>query len=65
MMTFYGLLLQCSNGTTPCRSHLVKMFGDELVDDAIEQGYIREIRKNSSGEPVYQITLLGKDARDR
>ena len=63
-MVFYGLLMQFSNGTTPCRSHLEKRFDVELIDAAIDSGYIREIKRNSCDDPVYQITLLGREVRD-
>ena len=64
-MVFYGLLTQFSKGTTPCRSHLEKIYGAELVDAAIDRGYIEEIKRNSCDDPVYRLTSLGKEVRDR
>lgn len=63
-MSFYGLLMQFTNGTTPCRQHLMRRF-PKIVDQAIELGYIVEIRCNEDGDPVYAITELGKRIRDK
>lgn len=64
MNKFYGLLMQFTHGTTPCRKHLLKNYSPILIDESIELGYIVEIRKNAYGEAVYAITDLGKNIRD-
>ena len=62
---FYGMLMQFTKGTTPCRNHLARHYSTELIDEAIELGYIIQIRINETGDPVYAITDKGKELRDR
>ena len=62
--SYYGFLMQFTNNTTPCRSHLVRIFGEELVDECVQKGYIRVCRTNAFGEPVYTITEKGRAERD-
>lgn len=64
MNNFYGLFMQFTHGTTPCREHLLKKYPETLNDEAIELGYIAKICKNTYGDEVYDITNLGKNARD-
>lgn len=64
MNKFYAMLMQFSQGTTPSRSHLIRKYGEALVDEALSLGYIFELRKNAYGEPVYAITNEGKAVRD-
>lgn len=65
MNKFYSILMQFTNGTTPCREHLLRHYQASLVDEAIQLGYIVEIRKNSFGDSVYMITDSGRSVRDR
>ena len=62
---FYGMLMQFTQGTTPCRKHLIRHYSAELIDEAVELGYIVQIRTNETGDPVYAITDKGKELRDR
>lgn len=64
-MNFYGLLIQFTKGTTPSRKHLLKHHSSEIIDKAIDLGYIVETRRNTYNEPVYAITNLGKEVRDK
>lgn len=64
-MNFYGLLMQFTKGTTPSRRHLLKHYSSEMIDMAIDLGYIVEIRRNDYNEPVYAITDMGRDIRDK
>lgn len=64
-MNFYGMLMQFTRGTTPCREHLLKSHSADLIDAAIQLGYIREIHRNAYDDPVYMITDLGKNVRDK
>lgn len=32
---YYGMLMQFTNGTTSCRSHLSRHYSTELIDEAI------------------------------
>ena len=65
MNKFYAMLMQFSQGSTPSRSHLIRKYGEELVDEALSLGYIRERRKNAYGELVYEIKDEGKLIRDK
>ena len=65
MNEFFKMLVVFTNGNTPCRKYLVEKFSAELVDEAIREEYIIEIRKNDLGDPVYDITQKGKDKRDK
>ncbi len=64
MNEFYGLLVQFTGGTTPCREHLLRHHSEALVDEAIQLGYIAKIRENDDGDSVYAITKSGKNKRD-
>lgn len=64
MKDLYGLLMQFTNGTTPCRDYLLKNFPTEKVERALSLGYIIEIRKNAYNDSVYAITDLGRRYRD-
>lgn len=61
----YGLLSQFSNNSKSCKTHLEKKYSPDLLNFAIEKGYIVEIYKNKYGEPVYSITTKGKNYRDK
>lgn len=60
----HKLLMEFTHGTTPCRKHLVRRYGNELVDEALEKGYIVQIGVTDIGDPRYAITELGKKIRD-
>lgn len=61
---FYELLMQFTGGTTPSRKNLSKHYSENLIDEAINLGYIKEIGKNDIGDPVYGITESGRQTRD-
>ena len=65
MNKFYGILMQFTNGTTPCRNHLLRQYPATLIDEAVQLAYIVEIRKNNWGDPVYTITYSGRNIRDK
>ncbi|MDE6111190.1 MAG: hypothetical protein K2F65_04650 [Eubacterium sp.] len=60
----YGLLTQFSQGTTPSKTRLLRIYSSDLIDYAISKGYILQIGLNSYNEPIYSITLKGKALRD-
>lgn len=53
-----------THGTTPCHSHLSHKYGKELINEALENGYITPIGETPDGEIKYTITKSGKDFRD-
>lgn len=65
MNKYYELLMQFTNGTTPCRKRLLRKYDEALIDEAINLGYIEEVRKNDIHDPIYAITKLGKEIRDK
>lgn len=64
MGNYYGFLMEFTKGTTPCREHLVRRYGESVVDGAISSGYIMECGTNSWGDIKYTITSKGKKERD-
>jgi len=60
----YGLLSQFSNGTKPCRAHLLRKFSSELVEEAIRKAYITPCGQNQDGDTLYTLTAEGKHVRD-
>jgi len=64
MEKMYAFLCQFSNGTTPCRTHLVNKFSEEHLNYALEMEYIECCGHNSCGDEIYTITDKGKRARD-
>lgn len=65
MENFYGFLMEFTNGTTPCREHLLRRYSSKTIQEAIEKGYIQEYGKTSDGDIKYIITTLGKEMRDK
>lgn len=65
MKDFYGFLIEFSQGTTPRKEHLVRRYSEDKLQEALEKGYIKEYGKTSDGEPMYAITDLGKEIRDK
>ena len=64
MNPYYKLLIEFTNGSTPHEGLLYKRHGKDLVDKAIQSGYIIACGKNTYGETLYTITPLGKSLRD-
>lgn len=60
----YGFLMAFTHGTTPCYSHLYHKYGEELINEALKNGYIIPIGETPDGETKYAITKSGKDFRD-
>lgn len=60
----YGFLMAFTHGTTPCHSYLYHKYGEELINEALESGYIIPIGETPDGETKYAITKSGKDFRD-
>lgn len=60
----YGLLVQFSHGTTPSETHLMRHYSKDLIEYAIENGYIVQVGKNTYGDSIYTITENGKNIRD-
>lgn len=60
MEKMYAFLCQFSNGTTPCRTHLVNKFSEEHLNYALEMEYIECCGHNSCGDEIYTITAEGK-----
>lgn len=65
MNKFYSMLMQFTNETQCSRTHLQSNYSNELIDEALKNGYIVEIRNNVYGDPIYMITTKGKEKRDR
>ncbi|MCR5478639.1 MAG: hypothetical protein K6F27_02115 [Ruminococcus sp.] len=65
MNNLYGFLMEFTKGTTPRKEHLVRRYSEEMVKEALENGYITEYGKNNDGEMMYMITSLGKEFRDK
>lgn len=53
-----------THGTTPCHSHLSHKYGEELIKEALENGYIISVGETPDGETKYTITELGRNFRD-
>lgn len=64
MNEFYSLLMQFAQESEACRKHLLKNYDEDLINKAITNGYLYELRKNDIGDPVYAITEKGKRKRD-
>ena len=64
MNIFYNLLMEFTNGSTPCVGLLYRRHTKELVNEAIKLKYIVECGENTYGEILYTITSLGKSIRD-
>ncbi len=63
MKTMYEFLMAFTNGDYVCRNHLIKHYGKELFEEALEKKYIAEVGKTDIGDPQYYITELGKSMR--
>ncbi len=59
-----AMLYQFTNGTTPCKAHLIRHFSKDVLDWALQLHYIKEYGCNTSGETIYTITELGREFRD-
>lgn len=46
----YGFLMAFTHGTTPCYSHLYHKYGEELINEALKNGYITPIGETPDGE---------------
>lgn len=64
MNEYYKILIEFSQGTTPCRSHLIRRHGIDLLTKCIQNNYIIKIGENSNGDAIYSITNIGKQKRD-
>ena len=64
MNKYYKLLMEFTNGSTPYAGLLYRRHAKDLVDEAIQLGYIVACGKNTYGETLYTITPLGKSLRD-
>ena len=64
MNDYYTMLMEFTQGTTPCWTHLTRRFSEKLVRSAIELGYIVQIGCNSNNDPIYAITEKGIKKRD-
>lgn len=55
------MLILFSQGCTQDRTRLLNQYPEELVDEAIKKGYIREVQKDAFGVPIYAVTDSGKE----
>ena len=53
-----------TNDNHPCESHLVHKYGKEMLEEALNNGYITTFGLTSDGETQYTITEKGKNKRD-
>lgn len=58
---FYKMLILFSRRSMHDRTRLLSQYPEELVDEAIQKGYIREVQKDAFGVPTYAITDSGKE----
>ena len=65
MEKIYQFLCEFSKNTHPTKNHLVKRYGEDSVNEAIELGLICLYSKNSVGELTYTITQRGIEKRDK
>ena len=56
------MMVLFSHGTTQTKERLIKDFGTELVDEAIEKKLIYPLSEEHLGVPIYGITEAGKEA---
>ena len=63
-INMYGFLMAFTHGTTPCHSHLSHKYGEELINETLENGYITPIGETPDGETKYIITETGIAFRD-
>ena len=63
MNKYFKILLECTDKVS--REHLVRKYGEALVDEVIKNGYIVEIGKTDIGDPQHIITTRGKEIRDK
>lgn len=65
MNRFHQILYWTSaGGKAVSRPNLLRRFSAELIDDCLDNGYLIEIRRNESNDPVYAITDAGREKRD-
>ena len=64
MNKYYKILIEFSNGTTPCKPHLIRRYGEDLLKECLQKEYIIQIGTNSVGDPIYTITEKGRQKRD-
>lgn len=63
--TYFKLLVLFGINDIWTRKNLLRSIKDEkLIDDVLSLGYIKQVDINDIGEPLYQITELGKKIRD-
>ena len=61
---YYAILIEFTQGTTPCKDHLIHRYGEELLDACLTEGYIVPDGTNSAGDTKYRITPAGRAKRD-
>ena len=59
MIDYYELLKHCEDGERYSRFHLVHIFGEKDVDDALICKYLAFAGKNSIDDDTYVITEKG------
>ena len=60
----YQFLMEFTQGTHPCYSHLERRYGEEMIEYALEKNYIIKFSKTTDGEDKFAITEDGKKRRD-
>ena len=60
----YRFLMEFTQGTHPCYSHLERRYGAEMIEYALENNYIIRFGQTTDGEDKFAITELGKKRRD-
>ncbi len=64
MNNFYQLLIFFQKGEHLSRNYLLKQCSSELIQQALDNGFIIE-GTNKDGDVVYSITKLGVEERDK
>lgn len=64
MNKFYKILMEFSGGTIPSNPHLIRRYGEDLLNECLLNHFIVSIGRNSVGEIIYAITAEGKAQRD-
>ena len=61
----YQFLCEFTQNTHPSKRHLIKRYGEQSFNEAVEQSLIGQVGVNDFKDPVFAITQLGIKRRDR
>ena len=64
-MNYYQLLIFFQKGEHLSRNYLLKQCSSELIQQALDNDFIREDGTNKDGDVLYTITRSGLEERDK